>query len=80
MGDVTTRTAGTVTVNPPTTTDLSDLRLHGFGKEALQDYPRAWRELLGKLTGMSRAEVDALPFDDFVRLKAEAETLLQSLS
>lgn len=80
MGDVTTRTIGTVTVNAPTTDDLADLTLHRLDRGYLRDPARMERELAAKLTGMSRGAIDALPYDDLVRIRAEMETLLQSLS
>jgi len=80
MGDVVTRTAGTVTVNAPTEQTLRDLRLHGVGLGFLGEPEHNMRELLGRLTGMGRPEIDALPLDDFVRLRSEVETLLAGLS
>jgi len=80
MGDVVTRTAGTVTVNAPTEQTLRDLRLHGVGLAFLREPEHNMRELLGVLTGKSRAEIDALPLDDFVRVRDEVEVLLRALS
>jgi len=80
VGDVVTRTAGTISVAAPTEQTLRDLRLHGVGLAFLREPEHSMRELLGKLTGKSRAEIDALPLDDFVRLRDEAETLLKGLS
>jgi len=80
MGDVATRTEGTITVNAPTEQDLRDLRLHGIGLEFLREPELHIRELIAKLTGRSRPEVDRLPLDDYVRLRSEVETLLMDLS